>query len=155
MRVFATSVANILGGEMNIHRGYMSRLGITEADAERVKPSLNNRVPTHPTCALLQPRKARRRWWRLCFRVHSATNTSPSGSSPTTRTPISMSSHGEWGQGDASEDYAAENRKLVAYMERLSEGYTVESQLARLTDIFVACSRYESMFWDMAWNEAM
>ena len=38
--------------------------------------------------------------------------------------------------------------------ERLSEGYT-ESQLARLTDIFVACSRYESMFWDMAWNEAM
>ena len=43
-------------------------------------------------------------------------------------------------QGYASEDYAAENRKLVAYMERLSEGYT-ESQLARLTDIFVACSR--------------
>ena len=30
MRVFATSVANILGGEMNIHRGYMNRLGITE-----------------------------------------------------------------------------------------------------------------------------
>ena len=42
MRVFATSVANILGGEMNIHRSYMSRLGITEEDAERVKPSLNN-----------------------------------------------------------------------------------------------------------------
>ena len=62
--------------------------------------------------------------------------------------------YGEWVQGYASEDYAAENRKLVAYMERLSEGYT-ESQLARLTDIFVACSRYESMFWDMAWNEAM
>ena len=57
-------------------------------------------------------------------------------------------------RANASEDYAAENRKLVAYMERLSEGYT-ESQLARLTDIFVACSRYESMFWDMAWNEAM
>ena len=30
-----------------------------------------------------------------------------------------------------------------------------EPQLARLTDIFIACSRYESMFWDMAWNEAM
>ena len=62
--------------------------------------------------------------------------------------------YGEWVQGYASEDYAAENRKLVAYMERLSEDYT-ESQLARLTNIFVACSRYESMFWDMAWNEAM
>ncbi len=44
MRVFASSVANILGGEMNIHRGYMNRLGITEEDAERVKPSLPNSV---------------------------------------------------------------------------------------------------------------
>ena len=42
MRMFASSVANILGGEMNIHRGYMKRLGITEEDAERVKPSLPN-----------------------------------------------------------------------------------------------------------------
>ena len=39
-------------------------------------------------------------------------------------------------------------------MERLSEGYT-ETHLARQTDIFDACSRYESKFWDMAWNEAM
>ena len=29
MRMFASSVANILGGEMNILRGYMKRLGIT------------------------------------------------------------------------------------------------------------------------------
>ncbi len=39
-------MANILGGEMNIHRGYMHRLGITEEDAERVKPSLNNKSYT-------------------------------------------------------------------------------------------------------------
>lgn len=52
MRVFATSVANILDGEMNIHRGYMSRLGITKEDAERVKPSLNNESYTsyHARC---------------------------------------------------------------------------------------------------------
>ena len=67
MRVFATSVANILGGEMNIHRGYMSRLGITVEDAERVKPSLNNESYTS-YMRVLQPRKAWRRSWRLCFR---------------------------------------------------------------------------------------
>ena len=53
-----------------------------------------------------------------------------------------------------SESYAAENQRLIALMERLSADYT-EAQLQRLTDIFVTCSRYEAMFWDMAWNEAM
>ena len=62
--------------------------------------------------------------------------------------------YGEWVQGYASESYAADNRKLIAYMERLAEHYT-EAQLAHLIDIFVACSRYEGMFWDMAWNEEM
>ena len=62
--------------------------------------------------------------------------------------------YGEWVRGYASESYAAENQRLIALMERLSADYT-EVQLQRLTDIFVACSRYEAMFWDMAWNEAM
>ena len=59
--------------------------------------------------------------------------------------------YGEWIQGYASEDYAAENRRLIAYMEQLAEHYT-EPQLERLTDIFVDCSHYEGMFWEMAWN---
>ena len=42
MRVFASYVASILNGEMEIHRGYMKRLGITEEQAESVKPSLSN-----------------------------------------------------------------------------------------------------------------
>lgn len=44
-----------------------------------------------------------------------------------------------------------ENRRLIAYMEQLAEHYT-EPQLERLTDIFVDCSHYEGMFWEMAWN---
>ena len=27
----------------------------------------------------------------------------------------------------------------------------ISEQAARLEDIFVACSRYEALFWDMAW----
>ena len=44
--------------------------------------------------------------------------------------------------------------RLTDLMERLTAGYS-EPQLQHLTDIFVNCSRYEAMFWDMAWNEAM
>ena len=57
-------------------------------------------------------------------------------------------------QSYASEGYAAENVRLTDLMERLTAGYS-EQQLQHLTDIFIDCSRYEGMFWDMAWNEAM
>lgn len=91
MRVFATSVANILGGEMNIHRGYMSRLGITEAEAERVKPSLNNESYT----SYMRAVAAEEGPAEIMAAVLSCALSYEyiaSGSSPTTRTPISMSS---------------------------------------------------------------
>ena len=62
--------------------------------------------------------------------------------------------YGEWVQSYASAGYAEENVRLTDLMERLTAGYS-EQQLRHLTDIFVDCSRYEGMFWDMAWNEAM
>ena len=40
MRVFARNVDAILGGEMNIHRAYMERLGISEEQVLAVKPAL-------------------------------------------------------------------------------------------------------------------
>ncbi len=153
MRVFATSVANILGGEMNIHRGYMSRLGVTEEDAERVKPSLSNESYT----SYMRAVAAEEGPAEIMAAVLSCALSYEYIAKWIVKNYPNADKHefyGEWVQGYASEEYAAENRNLVAYMERLSEGYT-EQQLQRLTDIFVACSRYEGMFWDMAWNEAM
>lgn len=136
MRVFATSVANILGGEMNIHRGYMGRLGITEEDAERVKPSLNNESYT----SYMRAVAAEEGPAEIMAAVLSCALSYEYIAKWIVDNYPNADQHefyGEWVQGYASEDYAAENRKLVAYMERLSEGYT-EPQLARLTDIFVA-----------------
>ena len=42
MRTFAANVDAILGGEMEIHRTYMARLGITEEQVFAVKPALDN-----------------------------------------------------------------------------------------------------------------
>jgi len=42
MRTFAQNVDEILGGEMNIHRSYMKRLGITEKQVFEVQPALDN-----------------------------------------------------------------------------------------------------------------
>ena len=46
MRAFASYVDSILNGEMEIHKGYMARLGISEEQAARVKPSLKNQSYT-------------------------------------------------------------------------------------------------------------
>ena len=41
MRLFARNVDAVLGGEMNIHRAYMKRLGITEEQVLAVQPALD------------------------------------------------------------------------------------------------------------------
>ena len=51
----------------------------------------------------------------------------------------------------ASESYHKENEVLVEWMNRLAEDLS-EKQKKHLVDIFVACSRYEAAFWDMAWE---
>ena len=40
---------------------------------------------------------------------------------------------------------------LLDTLNHLTSRYT-EEQLRHLTDIFLACSRYELAFWEMAWN---
>ena len=40
---------------------------------------------------------------------------------------------------------------LIETLDRLSAHYT-EEQLRHLEDIFIACSRYEMAFWQMAWE---
>ena len=49
-----------------------------------------------------------------------------------------------------AEDYVRTNAALMDRLDALTGGCPPE-QAARLEDIFVACSRYEALFWDMAW----
>ena len=51
----------------------------------------------------------------------------------------------------SSDEYSQENVALMEMLDRLTVDIPKE-RLAHLIDIFVACSRYEMMFWDMAWN---
>ena len=59
--------------------------------------------------------------------------------------------YGDWIRGYASDGYAAGNVILIETLDRLSAHYT-EEQLRHLEDIFIACSRYEMVFWQMAWE---
>lgn len=47
MRFFSSNVDAVLNGEMNTHRAYMKRLGISDGEAESVRMSLANRAYTN------------------------------------------------------------------------------------------------------------
>jgi len=150
MGMFAEYVHRILNGEMDIHRGYMARLGISREEAEGTAVALDNRSYTAYmlqvayeggaaeiaaailSCALSYEAIARR---MVAQRPEAAGH------------PF----YGEWVRGYADEEYHRANLALVELTERLAGGYSPE-EIARLSEIFAACSRYELAFWDMAWE---
>lgn len=150
MRLFAGYVHQILDGEMDIHKGYMQRLGIPLEEAERAPVALDNlsytsymlRVaydegPAEIAAAILSCALSYEYIAKEIVAKDPAAADHPF--------------YGEWVRGYADPGYAASNQVLVDLTERLTKDYS-EAQLEHLTEIFIACSRYEGAFWDMAWE---
>ncbi|MDD6503206.1 MAG: thiaminase II [Oscillospiraceae bacterium] len=150
MRLFAGYVHQILDGEMDIHKGYMQRLGIPLEEAERAPVALDNlsytsymlRVaydegPAEIAAAILSCALSYEYIAKEIVAKDPAAANHPF--------------YGEWVRGYADPGYAASNQVLVDLTERLTRDYS-EAQLEHLTEIFIACSRYEGAFWDMAWE---
>lgn len=149
MRTFAANVDAILGGEMKIHRAYMKRLGISEEQVFSVKPALDNLsytnymlsiasngTPVEIVAAIL-----------ACSWSYAEIGQALAAVPGAAEHPF----YGEWIRGYASEEYAATNQALIALMDSLTAN-AAEDQIEYLTEIFVNCSRYELVFWDMSWE---
>lgn len=149
MHCFARNVDAVLGGEMNIHRAYMKRLGITEEQVLAVEPALDNLsytnymlsvastgTPVEIVASILACSWSYAEIGRALAKIPGA---------------LEHPFFGEWIQGYASEEYASTNDALIDLMNELAKDASGE-QLKRLSDIFVNCSRYELGFWDMAWE---
>lgn len=149
MRRFAKNVDVILDGEMNIHRAYMKRLGISEEEVLSARPALDNKSYTQYmlaaaytggtaeiVAAILACSWSYAEIGRMMGKVPGAAE---------------HLFYGEWVRSYAGEEYAATNQSLIELMDYLSADVSSEEQL-RLEEIFVNCSRYELRFWDMAWK---
>lgn len=151
LKLFSGYVNQILDGEMDIHKGYMGKLGITQEEVEHTKVALDNlsytsymiRVaydegPAEVAAAILS-----------CALSYEVIARQMAAEYPDAeKHPF----YGEWVSGYANEDYHKANEVLIDLTERLTKNYN-EEQLAHLTEIFINCSRYEGAFWDMAWNQ--
>ena len=150
MEAFAGYVHQILHGEMEIHRAYMKRLGISEEEAARARPSLATssytaymlRVayeegPAEIAASILSCAVSYEIIARQMLRAHPACKEHPF--------------YGEWVRGYADPGYHAANEALKTLTDRLAAGYS-DAKIRHLSEIFRLCSRYESMFWDMSWE---
>lgn len=162
MRIFANYVRQIMSGEMDIHRGYMKRLGISLEDAERTVPSLDNLSYTSYMIRIAYDDGAAEVAAAIlsCALSYEAIAERMVAEHPGTPARSGMEArpgaadhpfYGEWVQGYASPGYHAANLELIDLTERLAESLS-EPQLQHLVDVFVNCSRYELLFWDMAWE---
>jgi len=149
MRTFARNVDAVLGGEMNIHRAYMQRLGITEEQVFAVQPALDNLSYTNYMLSVASTGTT----MEIVASILACSWSYAEIGRALAKLPGALDHpfYGEWIQGYAGEEYAATNDALIRLMNDLAKD-APEEQLKRLTEIFVNCSRYELGFWDMSWE---
>ena len=143
MKLFAGYVHQILDGEMDIHRSYMARLGITLEEAEQTPVALDNLSYTSYMLRIAFEEGA--------GEVAAAILSCALSYEYIAKEILRTNPDGEWVRGYAAPEYAEANRILVELTNRLTAEYSTR-QLQHLIEIFVNCSRYELAFWDMAWQ---
>ncbi len=150
MRLCASYVKQILDGEMDIHKGYMQRLGISIEEAEQTKAALDNLSYTSYMLRVAYDGGA--------AEVMAAILSCAVSYEFIGRHMVEQNSkcvehefYGEWIKGYASPEYAKANRALEELTERLIADCS-ESHFAKLKEIFINCSLYEGAFWDMSWE---
>lgn len=152
MRRFASMVHHTLNGEMDIHRHYMKRLGITEeeiaaarqshANASYISYMLNvaySQGVLEILAAILSCAWSYERIGKSHAQIEGAADH-----------PL----FGEWVKGYSSDSYVASTQEIIDWIDELGNGLPRE-RVDNLIDIFVRCSRYEYDFWEMSYKREM
>ncbi|NCD01813.1 MAG: thiaminase II [Clostridia bacterium] len=150
IRRFSWFVEDTLGGEMDIHSGYMERLGITDEDVARATMSLPN---ASYTSYMLSVGFRGDELDILTAILSCAWSYAKIGQELVRKNPESVEHpfYGEWVKGYTSKEYVDMNDEILYLVNMLGQNIS-KSRVAELKEVFVNCSRYEAMFWNMAWN---
>ena len=152
MRLFASYVHQLTDGEMDLHLGYLGKFGITEQEVAETPRSLDNLSYTSYMLRVAYEEGEAEVVAAIlaCAYSYEIIARNILKNNPAA---IDHPFYGEWIAGYASEEYHQENVILIDLLERLTEQAT-EAQKQHIIEIFVACSRYEMAFWDLAWNQS-
>ena len=152
MRLFAKYIP-VMDGELNVHEGYLARLGVTQEEVDAATPGFANLAYTSymlrvayeegdaETLAAILP----------CAYTYQVIADRMLAADPAcAEDPF----YGDWVRGYTFPEYAEENRLLWDTLDALAAAYT-EPQLAHLEEIYRMGCRFEMGFWDMSWNMAL
>ena len=152
MRLFADLVHSTLNSETATHKAYLKRLGITVSHMENAKTSLVTQSYTNYMLSVSFTEGIA----ELATTVLACAWSYKMIGDFMDTVPGSKEHefYGEWVKCYTSKEYRESNDIIIDLVNRLAEDYS-EKQIENLERIIVDCSRYEYMFWDMAWNKEM
>lgn len=151
MRLFSSVIDAIANVEMNVHKGYMSRLGVTQQELDSASRELAN---LSYTSYMLRVAYDEGEPEILAAILSCALSYEDIAKNIVMNNPDSVKHelYGAWIRTYSGEEYCGLNNILVSFLERSAENYTA-SQMNHLAEIFRECSLYEMGFWDMGWAE--
>lgn len=147
--LFAKYIA-VMNGELDIHKGYMGKFEVTQDEINSTKRSLDNLSYTSYMLRVAYEEGEAEILAAIlaCAYSYEVIAKNIIECNPNS---VNNSFYGDWLKGYSSDEYSADNVVLFDTLNRLTENYT-DKQIEHLTDIFVACSRYELAFWEMCWK---
>ena len=150
IQLFSKYVTLLTEGEMDIHRGYMGKFAVSREELETTPRALDN---LSYTSYMLRVAYEEGEAEILAAILSCAYSYEVIAKTLLERNPAAVDHpfYGEWVKGYADPQYSDANILLLEMTDRLAQHYT-EAQIWHLEEIFVACSRYELAFWELAWN---
>ncbi|MCZ8518524.1 MULTISPECIES: thiaminase II [Paenibacillus] len=152
MERFAALLHSTLHEEMALHRAYAARFGISEEELETAEPSPITLAYSHYMLHAAQNGSLAELVAALlpCMWSYWEIGKELSGIPGA----ADHEYYGEWIRMYSSEDFGALAQWCIGLLDELAEGRS-ERDLARLEEIFLHTTRYEYMFWDMAYHGQM
>ena len=150
IQFFSKYVTLLTEGEMDIHRGYMGKFAVSREELETTPRALDN---LSYTSYMLRVAYEEGEAEILAAILSCAYSYEVITKTLLERNPAAVDHpfYGEWVKGYVDPQYSEANILLLEMTDRLAQHYT-EAQIRHLEEIFVACSRYELAFWELAWN---
>ena len=150
MELFAELVHATLHVEMELHRSYSERFGITRQDLDTTPASPTTHAYTRHLLSVAYGGSTAELMAALlpCQWGYWEIGQDLAARGLPTKQPL----YAEWIEMYSSPEYRDLAARLRSTFDRVAARASEDEQ-ARLSDIFIASSRYEYAFWDAAWRE--
>jgi len=149
--LFTGLLDETLNTEMQLHSDYCQRLGIAKADLERTAPTPTTHGYTRHLLTVAYSGSIADIVAAVlpCQLGYAEIGTSLAGACRSGANP----KYAEWIRTYSSQEFIAGADKLASLLDDLTGGWPAR-ELGSLEALFLTSSRYEYLFWEMAWNQS-